>query len=59
VAKPHMLLFPFALFLNGLNKKYSEGFQKDIREYTDFWGGKLMISCQTLYLSPRQKKLQV
>ena len=39
VAKPHMLFFPFGLLFNGLDKTYSEGFQKNIREYTDFWGG--------------------
>jgi hypothetical protein len=30
---------------NGLDKKYSEGSKKDIREYTDFGRAKLMISC--------------
>jgi hypothetical protein len=40
LAKPHMLFSPFALLFNGLNKTYLEGFQKDIREYTGFWGEK-------------------
>ena len=36
VAKPHMLLFPFGLLFNGLDKTYSEGFEKEISGYTDF-----------------------
>ena len=54
-----MLLFPFALFLNGLNKKYSEGFQKDIREYTDFGGGEINDLLPKPELPKNFKKLAI
>jgi len=41
LAKPHRLSFAFAFLFSGLDKTYSEGFQKDIREYTDFLGGEI------------------
>jgi hypothetical protein len=44
VANPNMIFFAYSLMFNGLDKKYSEGSKKDIREYTDFGRAKLMIS---------------